>query len=105
MFFAQLCRIAVQLNRTLRKDQPAHFEKLAEDESLAIQTPQQKLITPAVLSLLRSEGIYGFDTDACDHQAGSVLLQLQPRGQVKLVQNSLKSLKEGECGYNAVNIE
>lgn len=67
--------IPAPLNRTLEKGEPLHFEVLTDDKCKAIQDSKERLVSPPILTLLKKEGHYKSDTDMCDRQVGSTLLQ------------------------------
>lgn len=53
---------------TLRKSQAKDLERLNEEELIALQTLQKKLISYPLLALARKERRYGLDADAVDRQ-------------------------------------
>lgn len=74
-FVLNFARPAELLNRSLWRDQQTHYKLHTEDESLALQTLQRRLISPPVYGLLRSRGIYTLHRDACDRQVGRFILK------------------------------
>lgn len=78
-FVPSFTRIATTLlNRKLQEDQSSHFEKLAQDELLGLQTLWQEPIPGPLLAFLRSAGVYILDIDACNWQAHFILIHQQP---------------------------
>lgn len=78
-FVPNFASITAPLNSTLEKDQPLHFKVLNETGIEALETLQQLLFSPPILSLLRPNARYMFDTDACDKKIVWVLLQENPK--------------------------
>lgn len=63
------------LNGKLRKDQTERFGQLAQEETVATEDLQDKVILLPVLASPCDEGEYNLDTDACGVQVGCVRLQ------------------------------
>lgn len=76
-FVPNFARIAAPLTKKLRKDNPDKWERLKEDETEAFNKFKDFLAKPPVLALPRLGQTYTVDSDACDKQVRSVLLQEQ----------------------------
>lgn len=63
-------RVAVSLNKRLRKGQSHTIEMISNRGTTALETLKAKLIKTPVLMLPRWEGNYTVYTDACDKQTG-----------------------------------
>lgn len=99
-FVPEFTRVAVALNRKLRKYQPTHLEKIAENKLLSLQILHQELFVLPVLALMKSAGTYALDTDVCDPQADYVLLHQQPEGSDKPIGNWSRFLNYAKRAYN-----
>lgn len=74
-FVPNFARISVPLNMKLRNGQPKKFDVLRLEENIELSTLQERLATPTEFSLKKSTGEFTLDTDACDLQVCSVILQ------------------------------
>lgn len=66
--------MVAHLTCKLQEGQPRVYTDLSNEEPKALEKLNEKLILPAVLALLRLQGTYEVDIDACDRQIGCVLL-------------------------------
>lgn len=87
-------RVAALQNKMLWKDQTTHLEMCTKDESLALRTLQEKVITPILFSLSRLETTYPLHIGACDFQVGCVVFQEQPFGPEKPIDYWSRSLND-----------
>lgn len=78
---------AVPLGRDSKLDQGTHFNTLVEEETVALQTLQQRLIIAPALSFPRSYFIYTLDMDTSDCQFCIVVLPQQPTVLENLILN------------------
>lgn len=104
-FTPNLRRIAASQNRKLPIDHPTPFEKLAKDEFIALETLQQTLITPPVLSLPRSMGTSTLDNNVSHRQAGFVLLQHHPEPSGKTIGYRLRSVNDAQLTDDTTHME
>lgn len=72
----EFARLALLLNTKQKNEEPLQYD-LDEEEKNSVDFLQEKLTTPSVLALPRSDNQYIIDTDACSTQVGCVLLQQQ----------------------------
>lgn len=82
-FVPNFARLAAPLHQRLKKDQPATFGSLNEEELNSMNSLKNALISPPVLALPNNSGHLTLDTDACNVQVGCVLLQQQPDDTTK----------------------
>lgn len=75
------------------------------DKILLLQTVQPKLLTPLVLAFLRSTGTYTLASNACDSQAGCILLQQQQERPDKPIGYWSISLDDAERAYDTTHGE
>lgn len=79
LFVPIFARIAVLLYLKLKKDHRLRLGQLNETETEALETLQDRLISPPILSLSRLNGRYELDSGTCDKQIVCVLLQGHPK--------------------------
>lgn len=95
-FVPRLSKLAVPLNKMLRKEEHKAFQTLTEAETQSVDALKNALTNPPVLDVPRANGQYTIDTDACDTQAGSVLLQIQDDGSHRLIGYCSRALSDSE---------
>lgn len=71
-------RIAAPLNGKLRKNQAHVYTELSDQELKALETIQEKLMSPLIPALLRSQGPYTVETDTLGRRIGCGPLQEHP---------------------------
>lgn len=76
-FILNFAGINAPLTSWFQKEQADVLVQLNDEERNAPWTLQDRLISPPILALPRSEGHYTPDTDTYDQQIGGVLLQKQ----------------------------
>lgn len=77
LFVPNLARMAVLLNAKLQKDKPKIFGPFNNEELKPKNLLKESLKAPPILTLTSFTGHIILDTDACDVQVESVLLQAQ----------------------------
>lgn len=68
-------RVATPLNKKLREGKLPTFDGLSSEEIAALEMQKLKLLEPTVLALLRLQGHYTVETDACQKRVSCILLQ------------------------------
>ena len=104
-FVPNFARIATPLNRKLEKGQPFNFEVLTDPEYAAFEELKRRLVSPPILALPKRDGQYKLDTDACDTQVGSTLLQDQGGGDFHPVGYWSRALTKQEREYTTTEKE
>ena len=104
-FVPNFARIATPLNRKLEKGQPFNFETLTDAEYAAFEELKRRLVSPPILALPKRDGQYKLDTDACDTQVGSTLLQDQGGGEFHPVGYWSRALTKQERDYTTTEKE
>lgn len=98
-FVPNFSQMTALLNKRLKRGEQTTFE-LKDEERQTVEYMKEKLTTPAVLALPRSEGQLLIDTDACDKQVGCVLLQEQEESEIWPVGYWSRTSKNAEKSYN-----
>lgn len=65
-FVPDFSRIAASLTKRLMKNQPTNLGELVTEESDALATLKEKLISPLILAFLRLEGQFTINTNVCE---------------------------------------
>lgn len=71
-------RVAVPLNRLLRKGHPAELTPPDEDKSRAFKTLKIALVYLPMLLLPHQDHPYSIDSNSCKDQIGYALMQVDP---------------------------
>lgn len=104
-FVPNFVRIATPLNRKLEKGQPFNFETLTDAEYVTFEELKRWMVSPPILALPEREIHYKPDTDACETQVGSTLLQYQREGYFYPVVYKSRALTKQELGYTTTEKE
>lgn len=99
-FVPNFARVAVTLNRLLRKKQPSEYPLSDEKQSRAFETLKSSLIEPQVLQLPHSALLFSVDTDACKDQVGCTILQTYSDCTRHLIGFWSRSLTKAEWNYS-----
>lgn len=67
--------MAATLPNKLSNDSRHTFPNMKEAETNLFRTLKEALVKPPLLELYRSDLTYVLDTDACDKQLGTILMQ------------------------------
>lgn len=87
------------MNERLRKDQPATFGSLIEEELPALDALINYLISPSVFALPNSGGRMTLQTDVCYVRVVFVLIQKQPAVTVRPIGYPSQSLNDAAIRY------
>jgi RNase H-like domain found in reverse transcriptase len=104
-FVARFAAIAAPLTALLRKDTPFNLPTFTEEQKKAFDALREKLLSPPILALPRSEGHYFLDTDASATQLGCCLRQIQPDGSTLPLGYWSHSLTPAEKNYSTTEKE
>lgn len=89
-------------------ERPARiYSELFDEELEALGAVRKKLISPSVLALSQSEGIYRLvNADVCDRQIGCILCQKQlDRNNKPIIGHWSRSLMDAERAYDTTHRE
>lgn len=95
--------MAVVLNKNLRKNLPARFGQLAQEETIAVTVLPDKLISSQGLPLPCHSGKRTSDTDARNVQVGCVLLQVRKDGTDRPIEYWSHYLNDAQHAYDTTH--
>lgn len=104
-FVRSIALHAAPLSPKLRKDQPAIFVLLYENELKSMNSLKILLISPTVLVLHNTTGHMALNINACDVQRGYVLLLLQLEVTIEAIGYWSRPLTDADCKYDQAQQE